>query len=129
MSLAWVAQQIARLAGVGPEHSVNVPRFNPTPPGVIRKGSATDAVLSLMVARPDVFLTHGQITAATARSKTAVDWALIFLRSEGLVDAVPDHARNVRFRRYCVTSESLSAARARLLAAERYPFDPNTSPE
>lgn len=76
------------------------PRYNPCPPGVIRKGSATDAVLSLLEGRPGAWLTHAQILVLTRRSTKSVCWACLYLKSRGLVESTPDDTRNPRYRRY-----------------------------
>jgi len=90
-------QQLLALAGrqeAGP-----LPRHNPRPAGVIRRGSATHLVLVHLRSRPG-FVRHWQIQIATGLSPKAIDWALIFLRHRGLVDAVPDgmHSRYLRYR-------------------------------
>lgn len=41
-----------------------------------------------------------EIEDATGRSHANVSWALLFLRARGLVDCVPDLARNSRYLRY-----------------------------
>lgn len=108
MSAAWMAGQLAavgerqRQMGLGLES----PRYNPRPPGVIREGSATAAVLALVRARRGIFMTHAQIVATTGRSAKSVDWALLFLRSQGLVECVPDAARNSRYLRYRATAKA-----------------------
>jgi hypothetical protein len=77
-------------------------RFNPRPPGVIREGSASEAVLMVLRSAPG-FRTEGQLVFATKRSHAAVSWALLYLQQLGLVKAVPDVARNTRYKRYaCV---------------------------
>ena len=101
MSSAWTASQLALIAekravGLG----LQTPRYNPRPAGVIREGSATDAELAILAARRGMFMSHAQIAKATGRSIKAVDWALLYLRSQGLVECVPDAARNPRYLRY-----------------------------
>lgn len=41
-----------------------------------------------------------EILAGTGRSHSAVSWALLYLRARGLVERVPDAARNSRYLRY-----------------------------
>ena len=92
----WDAQLLA-LAGRAAEPPV--PRHNPRPAGVIRRGSATHLVLVALRSRPG-FVRHFQIQVATGLTPKAIDWALIFLRSRGLIEAVPDglHSRYLRYR-------------------------------
>lgn len=80
------------------------PRFNPKPPGVIREGSASEAVLMCLMAAPG-FRTEGQLVFATGRSRAAISWALLYLQRLGLVKAVPDAARNARYKRYAFHGE------------------------
>ena len=106
MSSSWMVAQLTLIAekrqqGLG----LQVPRYNPRPPGVIREGSATAAVLVFMLAKRGMFMTHAQIVKGTGRSAKSVDWALLFLRSQGLVECVPDTARNSRYLRYRATKE------------------------
>lgn len=99
MSTAWLAAQLMTMAdrrAIPDEH----PRYNPRPPGVLREGSATHAVLLYLRSRPRLYFTHAQILRGTDRSTKAVSWALIFLRAQGLVECVPDASRNARYLRY-----------------------------
>lgn len=41
-----------------------------------------------------------EVREATGLAHSAVCWALLLLRKHGLVDAVPDSARNARYLRY-----------------------------
>ena len=75
-------------------------RLNPRPPGVIRPGSATEAVLRFLQEHPGRLFRHQQIVQNCGRSKVAVDWGLAYLRKQGLVDAIPDPLRNARYMRY-----------------------------
>lgn len=76
-------------------------RFNPRPPGVIQRGSATDAVLAFL-RESGRFHTMAQIMWKTGRSHSAVSWALIRLRAWGLVRTIGDTSRNSRYLRYAV---------------------------
>lgn len=76
--------------------------FNPRPPGVIQPGGASEAVFTLLGSKPNAFFTHAQIQAATGKSKVAVDWALIFLKSTGRIEAYVDAHRNDRYLKYRV---------------------------
>lgn len=97
--LAW--QSVIANLGTHTASGAQAPRrFNPKPRGVVQHGSATDAVLRFLTERSGVFFTHAQIVAHTSRTVKAVDWALIFLRDQGLIEAVPDAQRNPRYRRY-----------------------------
>jgi hypothetical protein len=93
-----VRQMQAALAAQPPRPA---PRHNPRPPGVIREGSATDEVWSVLSAHPGRFLRHHEILCRCgSRSRVAVDWALIRLRRYGLVETIGDPLRNSRYMRY-----------------------------
>ncbi len=104
MSAAWMVDQLTLIAEKRQGLGLQVPRYNPRPAGVIREGSATAAVLTYLATRRGIWLTHAQIVKGTGRSGKSVDWALLFLRSQHLVESVPDAARNSRYRRYRCTS-------------------------
>lgn len=100
MSTAWMAQQLQRAADGRSAMPLTTPRYNPRPAGVIREGSATDAVLLAMRSRIGVWMTHSQILHSTQRSTKAVCWALLYLKAQGLIESVPDDSRNARYQRY-----------------------------
>jgi hypothetical protein len=81
-------------------------RFNPRPPGVIRSGSASDVVLKFLQ-ESSGFKTEAQIRWKTGLNHAKVSWALLFLRSNGFVDAVPDEIRCGRFLRYRATRKEI----------------------
>lgn len=97
----WIAHQLLAL---GERHGVAEPappHYNPRPQGVIRDGSATQAVLDWLVSRkPGQWWTRGQIMLGTGRSEKACNWALLYLRSQGHIECIPDEARNPQYRRY-----------------------------
>lgn len=73
-------------------------RPNPRPAGVIQSGSATDAVWQLMKDAPRRQWRRAQLVLLTGRSESAIDWALLYLRAQGLVRVVnPELARNLRY--------------------------------
>ena len=74
-------------------------RFNPRPPGVIREGSASDAVLQFLRSAPG-FRNESQIIWQTKRSHSAVSWSLLYLQRQGLIEAMPEVHRNARYKRY-----------------------------
>lgn len=88
---------LAALPAAAPK---GAPRFQPRPKGVIRPGSATEAVLVFLRATPHRFYRHHEIVEHVGRSKVAVDWALIFLREQALVECIPDSIRNSKYMRY-----------------------------
>lgn len=79
---------------------LQVPRYNPRPPGVIREGSATAAVLALLEATPRRWWEFRHILDAIGRTDKATCWALLYLRERGLIECVPDAGRNSRYLRY-----------------------------
>lgn len=100
MSTSWVAQHLLSMADGRTAMPMEQPRYNPRPPGVIRDGSATAAVLEFLSQHPRRYFTHCEILSATQRTPKSVDWALIFLRSQGLIVHTADEARNSRYKRY-----------------------------
>ena len=96
MSIDWVARQLASQPG---GLNLTISRYNPRPPGIIRKGSATEAVLLALQSSPGMFLTFGQILARSKRTDKAVSWGLIYLRSQGRIEVSGD-PRSDRYRRY-----------------------------
>lgn len=100
------AMMAAQLAGAAAPPSAPPRQFNPRPPGVMQ-GGATTAVLGVLQARPGRFFRLGQLRAETGCSRAALGWALIRLRRWGLVEVIPDGARNSRYMRYrAVQTES-----------------------
>lgn len=79
-------------------------RFNPRPPGVIVPGSGTDVVLRLLREAPGT-MSRAQIIWRSGKGRGAVDWALEYLRSQGLIDVFPD-GRNLRYLRYRARKEA-----------------------
>jgi len=98
MSTQWVTRQILAIRREPPASRV-VP--NPWPVGQVKPGCTSEAVLVWLLGRPDRgWWTQGQIINGTARSKRAVDWALIYLRSTGRIEASVDDSRSARYLRY-----------------------------
>lgn len=92
----WGVQQ---LVAAGPEPKPE--RQNPHPSGVvIREGCAPAAVLAFLLAKCGMLLTHAQIVKGTGHSTKSVDWAIFFLRTQGLMECVRDAAHNSRYLRY-----------------------------
>lgn len=106
-SLVWVAEQIRKVADAAGKLPGPELRFNPKPPGVFREGSATEAVLFMLASHPHVWLPRQAIVERTGRTGKAVDWALIFLRDQGLVETIRDGARNPRYIRYRATAAAV----------------------
>ena len=102
MSMDWVTHQIRTMSA---NKRQTVVQFNPRPPGVMRGEGATTAVLEFLKARCGQFFTHKQITTSVARSAKSVDWALLYLRAQKLVESVPDSSRNPRYLRYRAVKE------------------------
>lgn len=100
MSLAWVAQQIRTIREASDALPPSLIRFNPRPAGVIRDGSATEEVLRFLRHNPKRFYCHHEIQSGTSRTKVSIDWALIYLRQQALIECVSDSYRNPRFLRY-----------------------------
>lgn len=77
-------------------------RFNPRPPGVIRKGSASEAVLLFLASSPG-FKTEAQIRWQTDLRHSKVSWACLYLRQIGAIRGVSDSTRSNRYLKYCAT--------------------------
>jgi uncharacterized protein (DUF4415 family) len=121
MSTAWIAHQlitnpIERLMQPPPE----VPRFNPRPRGQIQPGSAAEAVLQLMRDQPHRWFRRHQVINITARTRKAVDWALIYLEALGHIEAKESdqdpHVGNHSFR---LTPQKRGRGRPRLPEGQR----------
>ena len=96
----WAAQ-FAQLAKQSSRPALTARTYyNPRPAGVIRNGSATHALLDLFKAHPNRYFTHAEILWRTKCSKRAIDWALIYLKSQQLIKCVSDDGRNLRYFRY-----------------------------
>lgn len=103
MSLIWVAEQIRAAREASDSLGPNLIRFNPNPPGVVRPGSATDAVLAHLRDHPGRWFTESEITKAINRSHAATSWGLLYLSRQQLIESVADAHRNPRYRRYRIT--------------------------
>lgn len=101
MSTLWVTQQIMKI-----KREAEPTRWNPRPAGIMRPGSATEAVCTYLQERPGPgWVTRQQIVASTRRTGKAVDWALIFLRAVQAVESSQD-PRNARYLRYRATERN-----------------------
>lgn len=97
----WVARELMVMTEGLTAAEPRPPAYNPHPPGVIRSGSATGAVLEwLQSRRPGLWWTRGQIMAGTGRTEKSVNWALLYLRTQGRIECVPNDSRNPNWRRY-----------------------------
>lgn len=74
-------------------------RFNPRPPGIVREGSASSAILEALRNSPG-FKTEAQLRWITGRSHSAVSWSLLYLIRQGLVEVMPEICRNSRYQKY-----------------------------
>lgn len=83
-------------------------RFNPRPPGVIREGSATAAVLAFLLSHRGKRFSAYQVIHATGCTTKATSWALVYLQRQGLIDATSD-PRNERYQRYECNEKTESA--------------------
>lgn len=104
-STPWIANQLIRMADGRSAMKVEINRYNPRPPGVIREGGATDAVLTFLQAHPARFFCHHEIQTATKKTKVSIDWALCFLRAQNIIESTSDDGRNPRYLRYRILKE------------------------
>lgn len=75
-------------------------RFQPRPPGVIQPGSATDAILSVLLNTRDRYLPTTELLRRTDRSRVAISLSLIYLKENAFIEAIADDGRNCRYMRY-----------------------------
>lgn len=61
---------------------------NPHPPGVMRPGGAPEIVLRLLQANPERLYRRHALINATGATRKAIDWAVIFLHAQGLIDKI-----------------------------------------
>ena len=87
--------QLANANGTGALRT-SPERFNPNPAGVIRSGSATHQVLELFLANPGLWLSYATIAWRTGVGQKSLSWALIYLRSQRLIECTPGDGRNRR---------------------------------
>ena len=97
--MEWLAKQLTAVAGRS-VLNLECPKYNPRPPGTIREGSTTQAVLVFLNAHPRRFFTHREIVAQTGRTAKSVDFALLYLHAIGFIERTPDPTRNSRYLRY-----------------------------
>jgi len=102
---AWLAQQLLGAAAKAPP-AIHAGCVNPRPPGVIRPGSATEAVLALLRENPRRQFMCITIVQRTGCTRAAVDWALLYLRSQNLINTHQDAERNPRYLRYSLAKAS-----------------------
>lgn len=100
-SFAGFLQQLAAAS----KPVAEVRKYNPRPPGVIRPGSASDRILSLLRGAGG-FHTEQSIRAATGLSHSQASWALFYLSENGFIRKVPDTTRASSFYRYAVRREN-----------------------
>jgi len=81
---AWLTQQLLGAAAKAPA-AIQAGCVNPRPPGVIRPGSATEAVLQLLRENPKRQFYRITIIQRTGCTRKAVDWALLYLKAQGLI--------------------------------------------
>lgn len=100
MTADWIARQIMLVRRV---EKANRLRFNPNPKGVMKPEGCAMVLYQLFVGNPHRFFTRAQLVEAAKqfeKSAEAVDWAIIFLRSSRVIEAVTDSRRNSRYNRY-----------------------------
>ena len=108
-STPWIANQLIRMADGRSAMKVEITRYNPRPPGVIREGGATDAVLTFLQSNPRRFFCHYEIAAGTNKTKVSIDWALCYLRAQNIIETTTDDGRNARYLRYRILKEKTNA--------------------
>ena len=81
-SVDWMVGQLD--SRVEPEKSKHI---NPRPTGVIRPGSGTDVLLQFLRRSPERWFFHHELVMALGRSKGEIDWALLYLVQQSLVES------------------------------------------
>lgn len=79
-AVGWIAAQI-----VGRDLPPDRVQFNPRPPGVVRPGSGTDAVVRLLRQHPRRWFFRAELNLLLGRSRGEVDWAVIYLARMGRI--------------------------------------------
>lgn len=95
----WLSMQLQTISQ-NSRHVSRPKRFNPHPPGVMKESGAAKALFTIFYENPNSFFTRQQLIEASGRSEYAVDWGLIFLRSQRIIQRVEDSKRNSRYHRY-----------------------------
>lgn len=84
----WAAFAMGQLTGSRQTATPTAPRFNPRPPGVIREGSATHAIVTFLESRPGRYYSESELVRITGKSRSAVTWSLNYLRALGRLESV-----------------------------------------
>lgn len=99
MSTHWMACQLSRMADGRNAMPLELPRYNPRPPGVIRDGSASHAIVMFLAAHPHRFFCESDFIRNTNRSRASITWALHYLTGICVLEAIND-GRHARFQKY-----------------------------
>jgi len=99
VSTQWMAGQLSRMADGRGAMPLELPRYNPCPPGVLRKGSASHAIVAFLDSHPHRFFCESDFIRHTARSRASVTWALHYLTGIGMLEAIND-GRHARYQKY-----------------------------
>lgn len=97
---SWSSAFARLIAEPGPDSERPKP-FNPNPPGVVRRGSASHVIFEFLQECPARRFTASEVISATGLSRAAASWALHYLSRTGQIDAVPDGSRNEKWFLYC----------------------------
>lgn len=109
--------------------------FNPNPPGVVRRGSASHVIFEFLQECPARQFTAQEVIQATGLSRAAASFGLHYLSRTGQIDAIPDGSRNEKWFLYSAkkgaqlkTSGSVASAReVRLVRDEKAMPEPKES--
>ncbi len=110
MSTTWMVNQLQSLA----ENRQNkAKRYNPHPPGVLQEGGTSAIVLDFLKINQPRLFTAGQLIHAVGRSHAAVSFALLYLRSQGLICSTERcDRRNTRYLKYRYNTNYKSVSEA-----------------
>jgi hypothetical protein len=97
MSVDWMAHQLAARPG---GMRLEIPRYNPRPPGVMREDGTAKAIYEMLQRFPGRYFTFGEVMVRIGCTKRAADWGLRFLKAQQLIDCSTDEGRNARYLRY-----------------------------
>lgn len=109
--------------------------FNPNPPGVVRRGSASHVIFDFLQECQGRQFTAQELIRATGLSRAAASFGLHYLSRTGQIDAIPDGSRNEKWFLYSAkkgaqlkTSGSVASAReVRLVRDEKAMPEPKES--
>ena len=86
--------------------------FNPNPPGQIMDGSTTDKTLAALLAVHPRYVPQATLVTVTRAPCKSVNWALYYLRCQGLVEIRNAHdKRSPLYQEYRATTKAMETCK------------------